>query len=107
MTPTEFFTNRQWNDAFEDANATLLKENIIEIIRSVDGGCGGSTWVGIFRLDSAKFLFITAWHDWTYDGGEYRVCDTIEEIARMYCTEEDRERLGLQLNDPVLITQNP
>lgn len=102
MTLTEFFTN-DWIEAFDDAGTTSLRENIVEIIRSAKGD---GTWLGIFKLDSGKFLFVTAWAEWTYNGGEHHICDTIEEIARMHCTEEDREQLGLQINDPVLITQN-
>lgn len=56
-----------WGGAFSDdgAGVASLMEQVCEIIAAQEGENDGASWIGLFRLETGKYLGLTAWCDYT------------------------------------------
>lgn len=96
-----------WCQVFETADVN--PSDIRDVVRLADGANGGDPWVGIFMTIRGTYLYVYAFCDLTGwelgHSGHSKESSSLEEIARLVCTEDDRERLGLSINPPFLLTQ--
>lgn len=96
-----------WENVFNYACETNNKhknysrDDVASIITTVEGCNDGDNWVGLFIMNDGKYLYLTAWCDYTgwgcRESGDSRVYDSLAEAVNFGCTEEDRERLDLKL----------
>lgn len=77
------------------------REDVVEIIKCIDGENDEEDWLGLFRLRDGRYAFIEAWCDYTgwdcQSGGCATVANRIEDLIRWGMSKEQRKRLGLQL----------
>jgi hypothetical protein len=93
-----------WEYYPEDIPATL--EDIAEVIADDctggDDGYAEEEIVGIFRLKDGRFLYVsggcdtTGWDCQSSASGEIR--NTLGDIVRECCTDDERKRLGIEMN---------
>lgn len=96
-----------WTDAWFCAVRDTKKseqfdqKDIIEIMAKAEGSNDGDNWVAVFKLTGDRFGYLSSGCDYTgwgcQDWGTMGFRTTLNEVVRMLCTEEDRERLGFTL----------
>ena len=89
---------------FKGSSARFTRADIAEVIASANGMNDESDWIGVFRLQDGRFAAVRAGCDYTGWGcqqwGHADVGGDLESIVRFGLTAEERERLGLSLDDP-------
>jgi hypothetical protein len=95
----ESLNNYDWEQAFTYAD--FVREDVKEVIAMAEGENDGDSWIGIFKLKSGDFAFLTAGCDYTgWDcraSGSSERSDDLENLIRMKMGLEDRSRLGKAL----------
>ena len=83
------------------SNNAFVIEDVEEIIASVNGENDGADWVMIGKLKDGRFFKINASCDYTGWGcqewGHSTVALTLDELIRLGVTDDERERLEIQL----------
>lgn len=119
MTKEELLESYNWEQAFLEANqridgvgenppstAQFTREDVVDILHSDEGENDGAPWVGVFRLNDGRFLFVTAGCDYTgWDcqaSGSAAVASTLEQLIRFGLGDQERKRLGLPLDEASL-----
>lgn len=81
------------------SDATVTRDDVVEIIAAVNGENDGADWVGVFRLKDGRFLVAEGGCDYTgWDcraGNSLTVCATMEDVLTFGLSPETRDRLGL------------
>lgn len=101
MTIEELCSSSDWQEAWKYAPDDVKREDVAVVVAAVEGCNDGDSWVGVFHLKDDRFLYLTAWCDYTgwgcREGGNSEVRATLDEVVRELCQEDDRKRLGLVL----------
>lgn len=111
MTPYELKFTGDWQCAFECAMRDDIRavpgyagsvepfrvDDVAEVIAISDGENDEASCVGAFRLNDGRFVFVSAWCDYTgwgcQDGGIARIAATPEDLQRLGIDDAARERL--------------
>jgi len=116
MTKEELLESYDWEHAFYEANqrrdavgeyppssAGFTREDVADILYSDEGENDGAPWIGVFRLNDGRFLYVTAGCDYTgWDcqaSGSSAVASTLEQLIRFGLVDQDRKRFGLTLEE--------
>ena len=79
----------------------VAREDIEELIATSEGENDETHWIGAFRLKDGRYLFLSAWCDYTgwgcRDGGDAQVASDLPSLVRFAMGTEDRQRLGFEL----------
>ena len=112
MTLEELLASYDWEEAFKYASAPDVRpslgyegpvdgfgrEDVVEIVASVDGDNDGPAWVGVFKLADGRFAVLRASCDYTgwgcQEGGDSEVAGSLQHLYRWSLTTEERQRLG-------------
>ena len=98
MTPEELMQDPDWESAWPVSGAERIvpMTEVAEVLAHADGENDGADWIGIFRLKDGRFLYVSAWCDYTgwgcQDGGQAFACATIERLCADHVTDADRDR---------------
>lgn len=80
---------------------TVLRSNIEELLGSVNGENDGDDWVCVFRLKDGRYGAASGGCDYTgWDcqaSNRITVAKDLETIIRLGLSDEDRRRLGCEL----------
>lgn len=123
MSPAEFFQDYNWREAFgyvgepdtearghtvhalsRAAGATcsinpITCDDVAEIIAASAGERDEHSWIGVFRIRDGRYLFVSAWCDYTgWDcqaGGSGWVADDFEGLCQFAIDDDSAERLGI------------
>lgn len=91
----------QPTEGYKGSLAPFSREDVAKVIAAEDGENDGDHWEGVFRLKDGRFVFVTAWCDYTgwgcRDGGQSWVAADLDSLIRWGLPEESRKRLGLRL----------
>ena len=83
---------------YDGSLAPFGVSDVAEVIATAEGEKDGDSWVGAFRLTDGRFVFVSAWCDYTgwgcQDGGDAQVAATLDDLVRLAMGNEDRARLG-------------
>lgn len=86
MTIDELKEDYDWKNAFERSRCNI--DEVETIIASHDGQNDEEHWEGIFKMKDGKFIFLSAWCDYTgwgcQDGGSFIKKDTLEEVINKF-----------------------
>lgn len=79
-----------------------LLADISEVIAAVNGENDGAEWVGVVRLQDGRFCVAEGSCDYTgWDcraGNHLQVAATLDDAIRFGLSDEQRTRLGVELN---------
>jgi hypothetical protein len=111
MNIEELRANYDWQEAFACAMRDELRAvpgyagsvepfsvaDVAEILALSEGVADEEDWLGAFRLSDGRFVFVSAWCDYTgwgcQDGGVARVADTLDDLKRLGIDDKARARL--------------
>lgn len=118
MTPQEFAQSYDWRAAIEynQQGFTPSKtegftgsiepfgfDDIAEVIAASEGESDGADWLAVLRLQDNRLIFVAAGCDYTgwdcISDMRSVVAATLPELIRWGMSEEQRERLGLALDN--------
>jgi hypothetical protein len=103
MNIEELLASSDWEEAWKYAPQDVAREDVAAVIASVEGQNDEDSWVGVFRLRDGRYLYLTAWCDYTGWGcQEEGSSDTRTDLVEVYnelCSEDDRRRLDLDPSD--------
>lgn len=84
-------------------NHDYNREDVAEVIAVEDGENDGASWVGVFKMNDGKYMFVTAGCDYTgwgcQEGGHSSVAENLEDLISLGMTEGERGRLKGQMCD--------
>ncbi len=91
-----------WDNTFTAAyQLGINRFDVKMVIASAEGCKDERNWVGIFQLKDGRYLYVSAWCDFTgwecQSGGVADFRDTIDDVCRELCTDDDRHRMNIQL----------
>jgi len=118
MTPQEFAADSNWRwaleynqqgftpsktEGFKGSIDPFTFDDIVEVIACVEGENDGADWLAVLRLQDNRLIFVTAGCDYTgwdcVSDMRSVVAATLPELIRWGMSEEQRERLGLTLDE--------
>lgn len=80
----------------------ITRETVTEIIVISEGENDGDSWLIVGKLTDGRYFFLTAWCDYTgwdcRSGGNADVGLTLEDVIVHGLGDDDRKRLGFNLN---------
>lgn len=106
ITLENIVSNYNWENVFNYAplknqEETYLTSDIALVVSAIDGENDEENWVGVFLMKDGKFLYITAWCDYTgwgcQEGGSSSIFDSYNDVVNFGCSSDDRDRLNLKL----------
>jgi hypothetical protein len=96
MNVEELLKDYDWEEVFKYALDGVKREDVAEVVASVDGVNDGAAWSGVFRLKDGRFMFISASCDYTgwgcQEGGSAEGRPTLAELVAII-PDNELERL--------------
>lgn len=90
-------------DGYNGSVDLFAREDVEHVVAAEDGENEGDSWEGVFRLKDGRFVFVSAWCDYTgwgyQDGGHSWVASNLPSLIRFGLTSDARDRLKLPLTD--------
>lgn len=75
---------------------------LADVIAAKEGENDGANWLAVFRLENGRYAYLSAGCDYTgWDcsaSGTLDYADTLQELCRLYMGEDERQRLGFDVN---------
>ena len=109
LTLEEFKNDYDWKEAFAISPMSgvlgytgSLEDYCIDDVKKIiaisNGQNDGESWIGAFQLNDGRYIFISAWCDYTgwgcQDGGNCYVASSLNKLIKLGITIEERQRLG-------------
>ena len=83
--------------------APVALDDLEEAIAISNGENDETSWIGAFLLKDGRYLFLSAWCDYTgwgcQDGGDAQVASDLPTLIRYAMGNEERARLGVVLDE--------
>lgn len=119
MTLEELLEDENWAQVFADENdgnvnkdvdrappnsdvdiSPMTRQDVAEIIASVDGQNDGDDWLGVFLLKDGRYLIAKGACDSSGWGcqawNQLTVCEHMEDVLQFGLTADEKDRLGLK-----------
>ena len=115
ITTEEFKSDYNWREAVSSVSmdpalpisgvdlSYFSIEDVEEVFHASEGWNDEEHWIAVVRLKDGRFVAMNAWCDYTgwdwQSGGEARVASSYNEIIRFGLSDDERNDLGITLND--------